>query len=210
MKQVPDGYKMVSFDVKSLFTNVHLGKTIEITLKRIYEHKEKKSSISKKEMKQLLTSCTKNVHFTYHNKVYQQNDGVVMGSPLRPVLSGIFMVELENSLVPTLNEIMTLWRLFVEDTIKFVKNDGIAYVLDQLNSFHEQIQFTYEVEHNNKLPFLDILLLKNANETDTTVYRKPTNTDIYLNWNTHAPTTWKRGTLRTILSRAYTIYSMKK
>ena len=43
-------------------------------------------------------------------KVYQQNDGVAMGSPLGPVLSGIFMVKLENSLVPTLNESMTLWQ----------------------------------------------------------------------------------------------------
>ena len=55
------------------------------------------------------------------NKVYQQNDGVAMGTPLGPVLSGIFMVELENSLVPTLNQSMTLWRRFVDDTITFVK-----------------------------------------------------------------------------------------
>ena len=72
-------------------------------------------------MKQLLTLRTKNVHFTYGNKVYQQNDGVAMGTPLGPVLSGIFMVELANSLVPTLNESMTLWRRFVDDTITFVK-----------------------------------------------------------------------------------------
>ena len=117
------------------------------------------------------------------------------------------MVKLENSLVPTFNESMTLWQRFVDDKITFVKNDSIAYVLDQLNSFHEQIQFTYEVEHNIKLPFLDFLLVKNANKIDTTVYEKPTNADVYLNWNTHAPTTWKRGTLRTILSRAYTICS---
>ena len=90
-------------------------------------------------MKQLLTLCAKNVPFTYDNKVYQQNDGVAMGSPLAPVLSGIFMVKLENSLVPTLNESTTLWRPFVDDTITFVKNDSIAYVLGQLNSFHEQI-----------------------------------------------------------------------
>ena len=44
---------------------------------------------------------------------YQQNDGVAMGSPLGPVLSGIFMVELENSLVPTLNESMTLWQVLL-------------------------------------------------------------------------------------------------
>ena len=75
-----------------------------------------------------------------------------MGSPQGPVLSGIFMIELENSLVPTLNESMTLWRRFVDGTITFVKNDSIVYVLDQLNNFHERIQFTYTVEYDNKLP----------------------------------------------------------
>ena len=45
----------------------------------------------------------------------------------------------------------------------FVKNDSIVYILDQLKNFHERIQFTYEVEDNNKLPFLDVLLIKNAN-----------------------------------------------
>ena len=138
---------------------------------------------------------------------YQQNEGVAMGSPLGPVLSGIFMVELENSLVPTLNESMTLWQRFVDDTISFVKNDNIAYILDQLNSFHEQIQFTYQVEHNKKLPFVDVLLIKNANKINRTVNRKLANTDVYLNWDTHAPTTLKRGTLRTILTHAYTICS---
>ena len=50
-----------------------------------------------------------------------------------------------------------------------MKNDSVVYVLDQLNNFHEQIQFTYEVEHNNKVPFLDVLLIKNINNIDTTV-----------------------------------------
>ena len=73
--------------------------------------------------------------------------------------------------------------------ITFVENDSIVYILDQLSNFHEQIQFTYEVEHNNKVPFLDVLLIKNANNIHTTVYRKPTNTVIYLNWNLDAPAT---------------------
>ena len=36
---VPDGYKMVSFDVKSLFTNLSLEKPINITLEIIYVKK---------------------------------------------------------------------------------------------------------------------------------------------------------------------------
>ena len=70
MEQVPGGYKMVSFEVKLLFTNAPLEKTTEITLDRIYERKEINTLISKKEMKQLLTLCTKSVHFTYDNTVY--------------------------------------------------------------------------------------------------------------------------------------------
>ena len=60
-----------------------------------------------------------------------------------------------------------------------MKNESITNVLGQLNSFYERMPFTHKVEHNNKLPFLDVLLIKNANKLDTTVYRKSTNTDIF-------------------------------
>ena len=65
---------MVSFEVKSLFSNVPLEKAIKITLEIIYERKKISTSLSKKEMKQLLTLCTIIVHFTYNNTAYQQND----------------------------------------------------------------------------------------------------------------------------------------
>ena len=76
---IPDGYKMVSFDVKSLSTNVPLEKIIDITLERIYDRKEINTQITRPETKEVLTLCTKNVHFMFDNQVYQQNDGVVMG-----------------------------------------------------------------------------------------------------------------------------------
>ena len=53
-RKVPLGYKMVSFDVTSLFTNVPLDKNIEIILKRVYEKKEIITTIPKREMKDLL------------------------------------------------------------------------------------------------------------------------------------------------------------
>ena len=63
------------------------------------------TNISKKEMKELL--CTKNTHFTFKNEIYQQCDGVPMGSPLGPVIAGIFMVELKKSLIPNLMKHMS-------------------------------------------------------------------------------------------------------
>ena len=52
-----------------------------------------------------------------------------------------------------------------------------------------------------------MLLIKKGNNIITTVYRKATTNDIYLNWKSFAPTAWKRGTLKTLAYRAYLICS---
>ena len=88
--KIPHEYKMVSFNVLSLFTNVPLDETINITTKNIYDKKEIHTDILKKEMRDLLFLYTKNAHF------YIQIDGVTMASPLGSLLANIFMMELER------------------------------------------------------------------------------------------------------------------
>ena len=126
--------------------NVPLEKTIDITLERMYERKEINTQITRTEIKELLTLCTKNVYFTFDNQVYQQNDGVAMCSPLGPVLAGIFMVQLENRIIPTLGNMVLNWKSFVDDTIGYVRNGSIDMILSKLNSFHPDIQVTNEME----------------------------------------------------------------
>ena len=55
-------------------------------------------------MRNMLTLYPKNVHFTLNDEIYVQNDGVAMGSSLRPISANVFMVELENTLVPRLHQ----------------------------------------------------------------------------------------------------------
>ena len=123
-------------------------------------------------MKEMLTLCTKNVHFTFNGGIYLQTDGVVMGSCLGPVLAGIFMVHLERSQVPVLKDQLSFWKRYVDDTITFIKTGSAEYVLLILNSFHPNTEFTYETEVNSKLTFLDVLLLREGRNIITTVYRK--------------------------------------
>ena len=144
-------------------------------------------------MKKLLTLRTKIVHFTLNNEIYVQNDGVVMGSPLGPILANVYMVELENTLVPRLHQHVQKWRGYVDDTFAYVKNESIYYVLTTLNSFHPNISFTYEKENNSQLPFLDVLFIRCGTHLDTTVYRKDTHNDLYLPWDAISPVSWKRG-----------------
>ena len=101
-EHIPNDHLLVSFDVKSLFTNVPLDQTIEIILNIVYKKNEISTDMTKSEMKELLNLCTKSVHFTFDGNIYVQNDGVAMGSPSGPVLANIFLVELERSVILTL------------------------------------------------------------------------------------------------------------
>ena len=40
-QRIPEGYKMISFDVKNLFTNVPLKETVDIILTKVYDEKKK-------------------------------------------------------------------------------------------------------------------------------------------------------------------------
>ena len=103
---------------------------------------------------------TKEVHFAYINEIYQQNDAAAMGSPLGPVFAGIFMVELETSIMSTLSRSLK-WKRYVDNTFCYVKIGTVNDILNKLSGFHQSIKFTYVLEKNNKLAFLDGLLICN-------------------------------------------------
>ena len=104
--------------------------------------------------------------------MYTQGDGVAMGSPLCPVLAGIFMVEFEITILPTLREHVSPWKRYVDDTISYIKEKPIEHVLSKLNGYHDNIEFTYEIENDGKLSFLDVLVIRKDYEVETTVYLK--------------------------------------
>lgn len=69
----------------------------------------------------------------------------------------------------------------MDDTFCFLAMSSVEKVLKHLNSVSPAIQFTVEQETENKLPFLDVLVIRDEDEKlKTTVYRKKklTQTDI--------------------------------
>ena len=76
----------------------------------------------------------------------------------------------------------SMWKRFVDDTFVIKKKAHKEEFLTHLNSVDSNIQFTTEEPRpDGSLPFLDILITPNKDgRLDTTVYRKPTHTDQYL------------------------------
>ena len=77
-----EGYRLVSFNVESLFTNVPLKRTINIILKHIYNDKLLDTTLTKRSLKKLLNDSSTKTAFSFDNNLYEQVHGVSMGSPL--------------------------------------------------------------------------------------------------------------------------------
>lgn len=171
----------------SLFTYVPLDITIKVILRRIYDENEIQTKIKWSEIKELLLLLIKNVHFIFDNDIYQQHDGVAMWSALGPVIPWIFIVKLERTPLPRLIEFMTTWKWCIDEAIATIKLTSFDYFLTILKTFQKIIQFTYELEINDKMCFLDVLLIKQNNTLETTICRKSTNDGVYLDWCSFAP-----------------------
>ena len=205
---VNEGYKFVSFDVTSLFTNVPLNKTITIILNRIYEQKLIKTTLTKRTLKKLIVdTCTKTA-FSFNNKIYEQIDGVSMGASLGPVLANIIMTELEKEIVDDLlkDNIIRFYCRYVDDTLILVKPNDIQQVLNKFNSFHKNLQFTVDTFENKTPHFLNLEIHPDRIST----YRKETHTGQYTNFQSY--TTWnhKIAWLRSLVNRAKKICTPNK
>ena len=77
----------------------------------------------------------------------------------------------------------------------------------QLNMIHLNIQFTYEDAENHQMPFLDVWIDNTEGILKLSTYQKPTNTGIYINWQSFVPFRYKLNLVKTLLYRAYNICS---
>ena len=75
---------------------------------------------------------------------------------------------------------------------------------------HKYIKFTIETEKDNTIPFLDILVIRKPGKIETTVYTKKTCTDLYMNWYSFAPKSWKWETLKTLVQKTHINCSTEK
>ena len=85
-----EGKFTTSFDVSSLFTNIPLEETLDLAVKLILENNSE-LKITRKELKELFVFSTSKTNFIFDGVIYDQIDGIAMGSPLAPTLANLFM-----------------------------------------------------------------------------------------------------------------------
>ena len=201
---------MCSFDIKSLFTNVPLETVIDICIGCLYESVTVIGGIRRNTMRELLVRATTDVEFSFNNIIYQQIDGVAMGSPLGPILANIFVGAMEKQLFQSTDR-PTVYVRYMDDIFAvFETNRNKDGFLHSLNNLHSSLQFTVEHEVDRKLPFLDVLVERGSSKFVTSIYRKPTFTGQYIRWSSFCTKRRKLNLISCLVHRAVMICSPEK
>ena len=203
-----EGYQFVSFDVKSLFTNVPLNKTIKIILDRIYKDKVITTSLKQRTLKKLINDTCSKTAFMYDGVIYEQIDGVSMGAALGPVLANIIMTEMEKIIVDKMIESgkIKFYIRYVDDTLLLVKPEDVNEILQQFNNYHRNLEFTVD-RFDDCIPhFLDLELHLDG----LSIYRKDTHTAQFVHHDSFTRWNHKVAWIRSLASRAKRLCSPTK
>ena len=127
--QVPDDYKLVSFDVKSLFTSIPLQLALDCTETAI-NNSAIELPLPTDDLMDLLNLCLTSTYFQYNGTHYKQLHGTAMGSPVSVVVAEIVMQNIEERALATYKRTLPLWLRYVDDTFTAVHKD-------EIDDFHE-------------------------------------------------------------------------
>jgi hypothetical protein len=202
--RISDDETMVSFDVASLFTSIPNELALNI-LETVLERDSKireLTKLSNPSLINLVRFCLE-TNFQFNGKIYRQKSGSPMGSPISGLLAEIVMQHLEEIAMRVIKP--KLWVRYVDDTFVILKNSDVPNVHEYINTIVPSLKFTIETEKDFKLNFLDVLVTRSTNGTlETSIFRKDTNTDKVLHFDSLHPTIHKRSCVKTLYDRITT------
>lgn len=99
--------------------------------------------------------------FSFNNKINKQTFGTPVGSPLFPVISDLVLQDLKTIALKRLALFLPFYYRYVDDIVLAAPRAELQKILDIFNSYHSRLKFTLEINDDNKICFLDTIIIKN-------------------------------------------------
>ena len=205
------GECLSSYDVSALFTSVPIDPALNIIKDLLVKDNtlKERTVMEVEDIILLLEFCLKNTYFSFQVQFYEQVEGAAMGSPVSPIVANLYMEYLEQKALSTAPNPPKFWGRYVDDTFVIHKEANKQSFLQHINSVDPAIRFTVEDnKEDGSIPFLDTIVKPEADGSlSITVYRKPTHTDQYLQWDSHHHLSAKFSVIQTLSHRASRVCS---
>lgn len=184
---MPETHVLVSFDVVSLFTSI--PKTL--VRKSIFNHWSdisKNTDINLDFFWEIIEFCIDCSYFSFEGVYYKQKFGTSMGNPLSSIIADMVMEDILDDAIAEIDVHLPFIKKYVDDLILSIPEDKIEEVATHFNQQNCNIQFTVEIEKQNRLPFLDIMLIRQDNQNiKTEWYMKEIASGRFLNYFSYHP-----------------------
>ena len=135
-----------------------------------------------------------------------QIQGIAMGNCAAPPLAILYMHHIECEIIERCNNKIKYWKRYIDD-IFFVTTASPEELLHIANSVNKNIQFTLEMADNNKIAFLDTLVIRIENKFLFELFIKPTNSGTCMPFDAWTPIARKKCLIITETLRAKRISS---
>ncbi|XP_058827371.1 uncharacterized protein LOC131687310 [Topomyia yanbarensis] len=129
-----------------------------------------------------------------------------MGSPLSPILADIVLDSIIDTTVKTFSFTIPVLGKYVDDLFLAIPKDKAQIVLEQFNKQEEHLQFTAEIEQNSRLPYLDMVVVRKADQSlRTEWYSKPISSGRLLNFHSFHQLRYKINVANNYIHRVYAL-----
>ena len=205
----PEEETSVSFDVSVLFTSIPVPVALQVISSKISTCTNFTNicKIPTEKFIKLVEFTLTNFIFCFNRKFYKQLQGRAMGAPVSPVIANIYMEYFESLAIPASPTLIRWWFRYVDVVHSATRNDQVNQLQEHLNSIDPHIKFTIELPGTDGLTFLDTLIEPTPNSIESTVYRKLTHTDRYLDYSSNQPISAKLSVIHTLIHRAKQVCS---
>ena len=151
---------------------------------------EKVEGLSKIEFKEVVSLATKESYFIFKGQLQEQVDGFATGSPLVPTLDNVFLVYFEKNVLQNCPSDFKphYYRRYVNDIfVLFTSPKHIESFGNSPNGRHANMSFAIEREKQSRMSFPDIAIIREDKTFTSSVYRKPTFSGVYTQFDTFLP-----------------------
>ena len=128
-----------------------------------------------------------------------------MGSPISSTVAEVFLRDVQNTHLKQILDAqnITFYARYVDDILLIynTKHTTLEIIHSHINKVHPNLQFTPTFQHNNRISFLDLLIIRHPTQIETDIFRKTTTTDSTINYTSNHPTEHKMAAYRHLINR---------
>ena len=114
---------MVSFDVKSLYTNIPITDAL-LVIKDLLNNDttlQDRTNLLPDQILEPLEFLLRTTFFIFNEEFHQQTDGVAMGGPVSSIVAEIYTISIEITAITTADTPPRIWEHHVDDVFSILR-----------------------------------------------------------------------------------------